>query len=212
MWSTGVFSGGIHRGVLIALSVVLTIAAGPIWCGHICPLGAFQELLWYVRQWYNGHRHDWTWAASTDRVKDPLSLKGFQFFRYGLSMVSLILFYLTGSQSFVSWDPLIYAFSPHSWSLFLVLILLVVAVASWGTYRPHCRYTCPVGALISFGNVWAPLAKYLPLRRISRCDFGVVSTREISCIRCGRCAPLNLRSNMRQPRTQAHTSDSQKKK
>lgn len=139
----------------LALGVLLT---GGAFCGWVCPFGAVQDLLTWVRA--KLHIRPVQVSGRVDRI-----------LRYGrFAMLGLILYQTIASVKlwFADWDPYrtlfglgwLFEFNlAESW--FAYAIVIVVLGASLFVERAWCRYACPLGGAIS-------LAGNLSLTRIRR--------------------------------------------
>lgn len=153
-------------GLLIGVLV-----AGGAFCGWVCPFGALQDLL--------------TWVRGKLRLREihvPARLD--RVLRYGRFLALAMVVYQTISTVklwFADWDPYrtlfglgwLFEFNlATAWVAYAVVI--VVIVGSLFVERAWCRYACPLGGAISlFGN--------LSLLRIRR------STD--ACKSCNVCEP-----------------------
>ncbi len=178
------------KALLLVAALAGALVLGPLWCGFLCPAGAFQEILFVlVRMVRSGVRG---WKTVTGCVPSlipdrKLPVMMFRFLKYVLLAVSLAGFMLTLNQRFLSWDPLsfLFAFPPVTWAFYPVVITM--AAGSALVFRPFCRFFCPLGAgILILGRV-APLRRFFPVRILKSCDYGVHSAGDISCIRCQRC-------------------------
>lgn len=152
-------------GLLIGVLV-----AGGAFCGWVCPFGAVQDLMNWVRA--KLHIRERQVSARADRV-----------LRYGRFVVLGMVIYQTISTVklwFADWDPYrtlfglgwLFEFNlAASW--FAYAVVIVILLASLFFERAWCRYACPLGGAISLlGNA--------SLLRIRRADS--------SCKGCNVCA------------------------
>ncbi|MBI5878057.1 MAG: 4Fe-4S binding protein [Chloroflexi bacterium] len=144
-----VLLGGLALGVLLA---------GGAFCGWVCPFGAVQDLLTWVRG--KLHIRPIEVSPRVDRI--------LRFGRY--LMLGLLIYQTIASVKlwFADWDPYrtlfglgwLFEFNPvESW--FAYSVVIVVLGASLFVERAWCRYACPLGGAIS-------LAGNLSLTRIRR--------------------------------------------
>ncbi len=146
--------------VILAFSgfVVAAGILGRSFCGYACPLGAVQEIPYYlpVRKWILRQSPRLLMIRATF-----ISL----FIVLALLMVihlfTLNLFLMRGAR-----DVFLLSLESVPALLFLAAIGLSVVL-----YRPFCRFACPYGALMS-------LAAWKSLFRVSRTH---------NCVMCGRC-------------------------
>lgn len=157
-------------GLLTAVGTIffMTLIFGRLYCAVFCPLGVFQELLWYELQGCLGKtRTNLRTAWSFRWLRYPL-----------LALVATLLLagtlfpatWLLPSSNFVMmlnnlFRPEACAF-PAAWGM---MILLIVLIRLRG--RVYCNSICPVGALLSL---------------VSRFSFFRVRIRK-SCVHCGLC-------------------------
>jgi NapH/MauN family ferredoxin-type protein len=137
--------------LVLGLGLVIgVLAAGGAFCGWVCPFGALQDLLTWVRR--KLHIREIQVSNRVDRV-----------LRYGRYVVLAMVVYQTISTVklwFADWDPYrtlfglgwIFEFNlATSW--FAYAVAIVVIVASLFFERAWCRYACPLGGAISLlGN------------------------------------------------------------
>ncbi|MBN2724676.1 MAG: 4Fe-4S binding protein [Deltaproteobacteria bacterium] len=179
------------RLLMVSGALILALAAGPLWCGYLCPMGALQEILRIsvisIKRVLSGKRTD---IFSADK-KDDLNWKALRyasFIKYIILSAGIGLFVFTGNQKFTEWDPLSWFFSFDYNTIPRIISLVMIIGASLFIFRPHCRFICPVGAFFSLFNHIALAARKLPVRKIPSCDYGVKSASDTTCIRCHRCA------------------------
>lgn len=151
--STGTFVSKLHVSNLIlgAGLLVGVLLAGGAFCGWICPFGALQDFLTWLRA--KLHIREILVPARLDRI-----------LRYGRYIVLATIIYQTivlVKLWFGDWDPYrtffglgwLFEFNLlESWVAYVVL--LGVLVASFLVERAWCRYLCPLGGAISLvGNL-----------------------------------------------------------
>ena len=153
---------------LVVLLPVLTLLFGNIYCGHLCPFGALQELIGDLRP--------------ASMATDP-SKRLFRYGRlvkYGLLFICVLAFSLSRDDSILVVDPLI-TFFGHSIETAAFTIALVVLVSSFFYKRFWCRNLCPAGAFLSLLNGVQLFKRWLPRTEPARCDLGVRRTGELDC-------------------------------
>lgn len=159
--------------LLLILVGVTTVAWGPLYCSGLCPLGAAQELLARL--------------ASSRCVTLSPTLDRARYLKYVLLALSATLL-LAGSTAPESADPLALHFGLATAGRVLPLLLLAaIALGALVSFRPFCRYLCPVGALLHLGNKVRLLGRFWRPRRYDRCDLGVRSQHDVDCLQCDRC-------------------------
>ncbi|MFQ5647276.1 MAG: 4Fe-4S binding protein, partial [bacterium] len=163
----------------LAFLAVYLILYGQLWCGYICPFGALQEFISYLKP----------------KTREPLlkapgaSLeKKARFIKYILLSLLAGLYLMTKNSDYFRFDPMLSIFSDspfqgaQGWHYFLIFSL----VGAVFYFRFYCRYFCPVGALLALSNLISRIKK--PFRNFSRCDLGITRGNEdLDCIKCQRC-------------------------
>lgn len=177
--TTGIFVSKLHLSNLImgiGLAVGVLIVGGAF-CGWICPFGAVQDLL--------------TWMRTKSKIQEivvPVRLD--RIFRYGRYVILALILYQTIATTrlwFGDYDPYRTLFGLGWLFEFNLLesgaayaILTTVLVASFFVERAWCRYFCPLGGAISLlGN--------LSLLRIRRDGEACKA-----CAVCNRPCPMKL--------------------
>ncbi|MBR1369612.1 hypothetical protein RJ53_09005 [Methanocalculus chunghsingensis] len=139
---TTLFSGIIGLGILSILALLF----GRQFCGHLCPIGAVQEVAYMIRT-----------------KKTIISRKGLlSGIRVAFLIAMIAAAFLFGIEllDYTGFSDF-FRFNPTIGSLIFLLILLL----SIGIYRPFCRSICPVGAIF---QVAASPAIYT-IRRTDAC-------------------------------------------
>ncbi len=163
--------------VLLGIFWVLTLVAGRVFCGHICPIGTTQEIVYLipVKKIILGHK------------QKTMTFRGVFFVIFILAAVifSLGLVQLFGIHEF-------FHLNVTSPMFFVFVVLLLVAVF---VYRPFCRLFCPFGALLSFAARWS-MFKFKNTDRCIDClkciracptqEAGAAAKKD-ECYMCGRC-------------------------
>lgn len=180
---------------------------GRVICGWMCPFGLFQELLYKIKAPFIRKRRD----LPGDRI-----LRYLKYVIGAVFVVILPLFvrdfigmgapafckYICPSGTLLGGWPLT-ALNPSlrsglgvlfAWKSLLLIAVILLSVFS---FRPFCKYICPLGAFYGFFNKVAlyrlRLEKKLCIDcgACSRvCPMGVnpsVAPGSCECIRCGRC-------------------------
>jgi polyferredoxin len=151
--------------------------AGGAFCGWVCPFGAMQDLLAWVRG--KLHLREIQVPARLDRI-----------LRYGRFVVLVMVLLQTITLVklwFADWDPYRTVFGlgwlfefnlAEAW--FAYTVAGVIIVASLSVERAWCRYACPLGGVISLiGNL-----SFLRIRRTGDMCKG--------CNVCERPCPVKL--------------------
>jgi polyferredoxin len=161
-----VFSSSMILGVGLLLSAVL---AGGVFCGWICPWGAVQDAVAWVRR-----------KLRIPEVQVPAKVDAI--LRYGRFLVLAGVLYATAATAtlwFTDYDPYYTLYSTRIFFEFNLAtqwpaLLVTIAVVGGSLLVPRlwCRYLCPLGGLLSVIQRISPIK----IRR----DADV-------CIGCGRC-------------------------
>ena len=161
--------------ILIGFTIVITLLLGQVYCGYICPFGALQEFISRIG------RHFYLRSEPEQHLERRM-----RYLKYLLLAGMLAGYWLTRDMFWVSFNPMqhFFAFNFSGWLLPITVISLLGALFY---YRFWCRYFCPFGAFLAFGNKIALLRKWAPQRDYTRCDLGVDDDYDIDCIRCHRC-------------------------
>ncbi len=159
---------------LVVLLPVLTLLFGNIYCGHLCPFGALQELIGDVRPK----------GIATDPSK--CIFRYGRLVKYGLLFLCALAYAMTRDDSLLAVDPLVTFFGNHSQAAAFMIALTVLA-ASFFYPRFWCRNLCPAGAFLALLNGVRVLRGWLPRTDPARCDLGVRRMDELDCLCCDRC-------------------------
>ena len=153
---------------------VLVLLLGNIYCGHLCPFGALQELIAELRprRWHTDPpKATWRYTRSL---------------KYLVLAAVLLWFGANLERGFSSVDPLVTVFSRDCLvtpSLFIASLLAL----SFFFRRFWCRNLCPAGAFLSLVNGGRLLSRCIPPPQPALCDLGVRHTRDLDCLHCDRC-------------------------
>jgi len=161
--------------LLVSTAVILSsLLVGRVFCGHVCPPGALQELA-YLAPW--------------KKVKMPSSMTAAV--RWGVfaaMVVVSVLFSFNLTKALGLQDLFKLVLGP-GFFIFLAIILISTVV-----YRPFCRFICPFGALSSLfaGRSIFGIRRNKNCVECGRCEKvcppQVLSQRAGSeCYLCGRC-------------------------
>lgn len=175
------------RLALIGTVLALTVAFGRHYCSLLCPYGALQELLCAV----SPVRIDV--SPKLDRILRAV--------KYGLLLAVPVLFAFAGSFEALAFEPFSATFqamrSPASLRDLvlaqtpLFLLLVVLLAASLAAERFHCRYLCPLGAVLALVSAarLVPRRRFvLPGRTCEGCAKGLAGF-EPECFTCGGRKP-----------------------
>jgi len=177
---------------LFLLPIVFAVFAGRIYCGGVCPFGAFQEFMFML-------------GGKLGLSQDKTGLDAVSWLKYSkylFLLAVLVITPLTGVVWLCKIDPFGYLFN-LSGSSFALGILVVVITASLLIFRPWCQYICPYGALLGIvakdaslisGAAGGPTIIETACRKCGRCakkcpveaiEKGAINDAE--CINCGNC-------------------------
>lgn len=195
-------------GLTLALITIgLTIIAGRVWCGWLCPLGTTLDIFHPRRRLHTRNSQSSRWrtlkyivlivivgAALTGNltllVFDPISLitRGLTSFALpGVNQLALaserVLYNIPALQGGLDWfeasvrTPLFPADVWRWWNILPGLLLIGVIALNWAADRFWCRYLCPLGGLLGL------VSRFAIIRRVVGDD----ACR--NCVRCARTCP-----------------------
>lgn len=146
--TTGSLVSKTHSSNLVlALGLLLgTLLIGNAFCGWLCPFGAIQDALAWLRR--RLHLPSLTVPVKLDRL--------LRWGRFVVLAVILAMTYATAKLWFADYDPYLALFGLHwlfgvesSTALIGLGILVAVVGASLLVDRFWCRYLCPLGGVLS---------------------------------------------------------------
>jgi len=161
--------------LLSAGAILFAGTLGPLYCAHLCPFGALQELASRV----SGR------LGLVGRPSPRLSILA-RSLKYGVLLLVVLSLFQPRPEAALAFDPLAVAFSgrlegPGAW------MVLAALVGSLLVFRFWCRVFCPVGALLLLGNRLAAWLGLGPARFFPACDLDVRGPHDLECLRCNRC-------------------------
>jgi ferredoxin-type protein NapH len=174
----GVYPPLLFLGVILAIFIVVTLIAGRVFCGYLCPIGAVQE------------------AASLAPVPKEKTAKVQRFltlFRLAFLAV-LVAAALIIPIALLPFFGIRQFFTLQVASVSFFVFLVVIAIAAV-IYRPFCRLFCPIGAILSLAASRArmKLRRTKECTNCGKCDV-ICPTGEAGknavkaeCYLCGRC-------------------------
>jgi polyferredoxin len=109
----------------------------PLYCHHVCPHGAAQELISH----YRPARFQWTLSASV--------IRGLEYLPVGLLILTLIVTMLALPLDLAGIEPFA-AYIVRSAGIATLVVAAVGLVASFFVPQAYCRFGCPTGALLNF--------------------------------------------------------------
>lgn len=164
----------------MTLLLILSFLFGRIFCGHICPAGAVQELASLVPLPKTGQN----WKQATCVIR-------------AIVFVIILAAAFGWSVGIVDYFGLKEFFSLDVKSV-LFYVFLGVLLLSMVVYRPFCRFICPYGLLLSL----TAAVSAFRFRRTDACiqcgrcervcptDEAKVGDRKSECYMCGRCVEV----------------------
>jgi hypothetical protein len=119
----------------------------PLYCHHVCPHGAAQELITHFRP----ARFQVTLSASV--------VRGLQFLPTGLLLLTLVVAMLALPLDLASIEPFAaYGIRAAGWGTLVVAVLGLAA--SFFVPQAYCRFGCPTGALLNFVRARGPTDRF----------------------------------------------------
>lgn len=185
-------------GILALFGVML----GRTICGFLCPTGLIQDLLYKIK----------TPKFGKNRITRILS-----YFKYVLLIalvVAVPLAYMLQSTPVPGFckyicpsgtlgGAILLLLNPANASYYGMLgglftwkfaVLVVILLASVFTYRPFCRFVCPLGAIYGFFNKIALLGVKVEQDKctncglcVAHCKMDIKKVGDHECINCGEC-------------------------
>lgn len=160
---------------------------GRVWCGWVCHLGAFQEIL------YRPGRFKFLTSRKSQKILKVI--------RISLLVVLVAQVFITRSNLFKEIDPFKAAFNLYAANVVTWALLALLIISSVFVYRPFCRAVCPAGVVFSWighirnafrlrfskdCNYCRRCAKICGTNAIAF-DRDEISLRQEDCLACGRC-------------------------
>lgn len=176
-WTTaGVFVQKIHESswILMFAAFFLTVGFGPVICGWVCPLGAFQEWTGKIGRKIFGRRYNNFIPGKLDNY--------LRYLRYFILAWVLYVTAATTKLFFQDLDPYyaLFNFWSEEVALSALVILGITILLSLLVERPWCKYACPYGAVLGVFNLF----RIFKIRRApSSC---------INCKACDKACPMNI--------------------
>ncbi len=184
LFISGAIQGNyLYWSILFLLPIVFSIFFGRIFCGYACPIGAWQQLLVGIGSKFSKF-------YLPEKIDNILKYTKYIF---ALSIVVVTLSFKY--PFFQKIDPFSYLFS-FNWTLYGIISVTIVSVASLFISRPFCRYICPYGAVLAISSKFSiyKIKTKNGCKRCTICDKvcetdaiakGIVNQSE--CIRCKKC-------------------------
>lgn len=168
---------GIATGsmLLFIANFFLSLIVARLWCGWLCPMGAWQEICSPVMK----HTVHDGWRNSVKYLVTALWLALIAYLLFGAGGIRTVdPFYSTDhGLSITSLEPLI---------VVIVIFALIFAVAYFIGRRGFCHVLCPIAALMITGRKIRNLAGWPALQ------LGADATRCIDCNKCSKECPMGL--------------------
>lgn len=181
--------------LLFIVPIIFTIFFGRIYCSTVCPMGAYQELLFKLGKKLKINNGN----SSLGKFKILV------YFKYFFMVTIIVFSVITGVAVFCGFDPFFSLFNFSGTTLSFILLGLVTIVS---LFKPRlwCRIICPYGALLGITSLMtnvfskktkvklgAPVighnCKNCKLCNKS-CIVGAIENKSIDsseCISCGNC-------------------------
>lgn len=160
--------------VLLWIALGLSLIAGPVVCGWVCPLGSIQEWVGKLGRKLFPKRYNKFVPVRLDKV--------LRYLRYAVLAIVVYATTRAGTLVFETWDPYFALF--NFWSpeitLSALAVLALVLVLSLFVERPFCKYACPFGAVQGVFNLF----RIFGIRRNAPTC--------INCKACDRACPMNI--------------------
>lgn len=169
--------------ILLGTLVVITLLAGGVFCGWLCPMGTIQDWLYRIRKKF---------ISKTVVIPNSVD-KYLRLLKYAVLLLIIVMSSRLYLMWFAEFDPFkqIFHFKIEKDSAYVIIGLFLAL--SLLIERFWCKYLCPLGAII------APLSK-IGLLRIGKttsctscnlcqrnCNMGLQEIGEFGCNNCLEC-------------------------
>ncbi|MHB1454009.1 MAG: 4Fe-4S binding protein [Saccharofermentanales bacterium] len=175
--TVGTFIQKIHSSsfILMILGIITALLFGAIFCGYICPFGAYQEWIGKIGKYLFPKKYNRLIPARLDKV--------LRYLRYAVLAMVLYQTATTAKLIFQDMDPYyaLFNFFTNEVAVTAYAVLGVMTILSLFIERPWCKYFCPYGAFLGIFNL-------LSVFRIRR-----NKTTCIDCRLCDKACPMNIK-------------------
>lgn len=133
--------------VVLVMFIVLAFAFGRSFCGHVCPIGTVQELIYLL-------------PSKKLKIPNKAITIGFRLI-FSIAFVILAVAFSTGLLKYLGVKDFFYldTSSVFFWGFLAIMVISIFF------YRPFCRLACPYGVLLSL----AVIKGRFKLRRNENC-------------------------------------------
>lgn len=154
---------------LLGFSLLCALIFGRLWCGYVCPLGFYQEILSLFRK-----------KLHLPAIRIPQKVKPFL-----RPAKYIILIYFLLGMAFFNFHPVMYirpdlAVSDSALALWEISVFGIVTGVCFFNERFFCKY-CPLGTLRGFAN---------------KISFGRIKKKGSACTHCRAClesCPMDIK-------------------
>lgn len=190
---------------VLGIAIFFGVLLGRVVCGFLCPFGFFQDLLHKIK--VKKYKVPLKFDRGLRKLKYLLGIfvvvlaSIFITNKYGIAVPYFCKYFcpvggLEGGIPLVSTNAQLQAQVSwlFGWKMFT---LLVVIVASMFSYRPFCKYICPLGAFYGLFNKISFYQMNLDEKKCIGCNKCVIvcpmdvavrkNINSAECIRCGKC-------------------------
>lgn len=190
---------------VLGTMMLVGVGVGRLVCGFLCPFGLVQDLLYRIR---------------SKKMELPKKIdKKLRYLKYVIALLFVVLFPIFLTNQFGMSSPYFCKWICPSGTLFgsipllsmnetlranigvlfgwKMIVLILILISSIVSYRPFCKYICPLGAFYGLFNRFSFYQMSVDKSTCTNCKacekhckMGVEITRNINsieCIRCGEC-------------------------
>lgn len=169
--------------ILLGALIIVTLLAGGIFCGWLCPFGALQDAIYGIRKFF------WKKTLVIPEKVD----KYLRYLKYALLILVLVMSATKLTLWFTEFDPYRAFFHFGIETEFAFIAIGFILISTILIERFWCRYLCPLGAIV------APLSKLglLKLKKndkctscnlcMKKCSMGLKEINDVGCNNCMDC-------------------------